>query len=224
MKILKNTTDSEISLKYLGISLGPDVSRTIETTDYLTLASASSIGELSPLINSGDIVVNNGSRDLSVGEALIFVMYPEGAATMMFDSSNNSFESNTVQEAIEEVGAGASPGFSFSRPGDTWWSTWLNKAGGVSSNRAGVTVFIDNPVITKVACSSENESTYDLTVYEHDGDEVNLTELGVVSVTAERTHIFEVNWATTKGKQLAARLTDGSATNLGVDLQLKGNS
>lgn len=141
-----------------------------------------------------------------------------------FDNTNNSFDSEDVQGAIEEVGAGASPGFSFSRTSNVSSKAWLNRAGGVASNRAGIAIFIDDPVITKIACTCENQNTYDVTVYEHEGDEVNLVELITVSVINSRTEIFDVNVSATKGKQLAVRVTNGSARNPGVDLQLKGNN
>ncbi len=146
------------------------------------------------------------------------------AANSEFDNTSNGFAADNVQEAIEEIGAGASPGFSFSKPSSLFSSTWLNKAGGVASNRAGVSVFINNPIITTISCTSENLNTYEITVYEHEGDEVNLNALGTVSVVNERSHIFTVSFPTSKGKQLAVRLTDGGAKNVGVDMQLKGSS
>ena len=146
------------------------------------------------------------------------------AGEIPFDNSSNGFEADNTQDAIAEVGAGASPGFSFSRSGSILGSSWLNRSGGVGSNRAGISVFIDDPVVTLIACTTENLNTYEVTVYEHDGDEINLTAIGTVAVNNERTKLFEVNWPTHKGKQLAVKISDGSANNLGVDLQLKGNS
>ena len=140
------------------------------------------------------------------------------------DNTDNGFDSEFVQGALEETGASASPAFSFSREGALNEGAWLNKAGGVASNRAGVSVFINNPIITLIACTSENENTYDVTIYEHNGDEVNLTELGTVSIVASRSEIFTVHFATSYGKQLAARITSGTSRNAGVDLQLKGSS
>ena len=146
------------------------------------------------------------------------------ASSTPFDNSNNNFDSTEVQSAIEEIGAGSSPGFSFSRSGSMLEGTWLNRAGGVGSNRAGISVFINNPVVTIVSCTTEDLHTYDVTVYEHDGDEINLTALGTVSVVNQRTKTFEVSWTAHKGKQIAVKVTSGSAGNLGVDIQLKGNN
>lgn len=146
------------------------------------------------------------------------------AEEVPFDNSVNGFDSNDVQNAISEVGAGASPGLSFSRQGHIFGSSWLNRAGGVASNRAGVSVFVDNPVVVLVACTTENLNTYEVTVYSHDGDEINLTPLGTLAVNNERTKLFTVNWPTTKGKQIAVRITSGGARNLGVDIQMKGNN
>ena len=146
------------------------------------------------------------------------------ASNVFFNNTNTGFDSDDVQGAILEVGAGASPAFTFSRSGSIFGSSWLNIAGGVGSNRAGIPVFINNPTITMISCATENQNTYEVTVYEHDGDEINLTVLGTVSINNERTKLFSVNWPVTSGKQLAVKISDGGARNLGVNLQLKGNS
>ena len=44
--------------------------------------------------------------------------YSPVAASIPFDNSTNGFDSDNVQEAIEETRASASPGFSFGRSGN----------------------------------------------------------------------------------------------------------
>ena len=103
MKILKNTTNSAIDLKYIGINIPANTSRTVEMADYGILASSNSVAELTPHINSGAIVINDGTNDLSVSDALVFILFPESAAKILFSNSSNGFSSSTVQEAIEEA-------------------------------------------------------------------------------------------------------------------------
>lgn len=148
------------------------------------------------------------------------------AETLFFDNTSNGFSSDDVQGAIEEIGASASPGFSFGRNGSLSQNTWLRRPGNVPSNRAGVTINIDNPVITNIACANRNVETFDVEIYEHEGNQVNLTLLGTVNVIASTSQIFNVNFPATKGRQLAVRLgstSTGNVRDLGVDLTLLGN-
>lgn len=146
------------------------------------------------------------------------------AGEIPFDNSTDGFTSDNVQAAIEEIGASASPGFSFGRSGGLLASTWLQVDGGVPSNSAGRYVPINNPVIVNFFCSSDTTSTFVLTLYQHDGNAINLTALGTLTVTAAMGAQATVNFATVKGKQLAVRLTSGSANNLVAGVILKGSS
>ena len=148
------------------------------------------------------------------------------AESVPFDNSTNGFVSDNVQDAIEEVGASASPGFSFGRAGNLSSNTWLRRPGGVPSNRAGVTIPISNPTITKVSCSNRNIETYDIEIFEHDGNQVGITSLGTVSVVAARGGTFTVSFSATEGRQLAARLVNavGNVRDLGVDVVLVGGN
>lgn len=149
------------------------------------------------------------------------------AENIPFDNTTNGFTSDDVQGAIEEIGASASPGFSFGRSGNLSQNTWLRRPGNVNSNRAGVTIGISNPVIVAVSCSNRNIETYDIEIYEHEGNEINLTLLTTVTVTAARGGTFTVNAAATQGRQLAVRLGStgtGNVRDLGVDITLIGNA
>ncbi len=131
---------------------------------------------------------------------------------------------DAIREAITIAGASASPGFSFGRSANVAVGTWLQIVGGVPSNRTGIPVAIENAELILVSVGNENLSTFEITIYEHDGDSINLTTLTTVSMINERTNTFVLSVAVTTGKQLAARLTNGAAKNVGVSLQLKGNS
>ncbi len=149
------------------------------------------------------------------------------AEEIPFDNDGNGFSSEDVQGAIEEIGASASPGFSFGRNGSLSQNTWLRRPGNVPSNRAGVTIGIANPVIVSVACANRSVETYTVEIYEHEGNQVNLTLLGSVTVTAATSDTFTVNFPATQGRQLAVRLgptATGNVRDLGVDVTLVGNS
>lgn len=142
-----------------------------------------------------------------------------------FDNSDNDFEATNVQDALEEIGAAASPGFSFGRRSAND-GTWLNRVDRIPSNRTGVTIGIQNPVVTQVFVSNENIETYTIGIYEHDGDSINLVQLGTVSVTGSRGDNFSVNFPTSTNKQLAVRVETvvGALQNIGVDIILTGNN
>lgn len=147
------------------------------------------------------------------------------AQNIPFDNSSNGFSSDQLQGAVEEIGASASPGFSFGRNGNVSSNTWLNRPGNVPSNRAGITIPISNPVITTISASNRNIDTYDILIYAHEGDSVNLTLLTTITITSARGGVFSVNVPATQGKQIAVRLgNSGSVRDLGVDIVLKGGN
>jgi len=76
-KILKNTTGSAISLDSLGLEVPALGQNIINVEEYLLLGSIDALAELTPLINSGDIVVNDGAGDLAAAEAIRFIEYAD---------------------------------------------------------------------------------------------------------------------------------------------------
>lgn len=149
------------------------------------------------------------------------------AESIPFDNDTNGFTSEDVQGAIEEIGASASPGYSFGRSGNLSQNTWLRRPGNVPSNRAGITVSIVSPKIIKVSCSNRNVETYEIKIYEHEGNQVNLVLLQTLTVNSSRGDVFDVDIVVTEGKQLAVRLGNtfsGNVRDLGVDLVLSGGT
>ena len=136
--------------------------------------------------------------------------------------------STDVQTAIDEltqrVAQSASPGFSFGRSGNTPSGTWLLRPGSVPSNKTGIPMAIVNPLIALIAVGNENISTFNVEIYEHEGNEVNLTLLTTVSVVSARTGTFNVAIPATSGRQIAIKISSGSCKNPGVDLQLQGQA
>ena len=150
------------------------------------------------------------------------------ASQIPFDPTNcDKIDSEDVQGGMEDLCSSlqdsASPGFTWGRSGNLSTNTWLLNDT-VPSNKAGRTVMLANVHIASVFVASEELNTYDLSIYEHECDEINLTLLHTVAVTASRTEQFTVNVSITQNKQLAARVTDGSAKNLVAGLVIKGDA
>lgn len=124
-KILKNNTVSDISVKSIGVTLPASSSTTIDVREHTLLASVDSIAELTTPINAGDIIVNDGLRDLSAADGLRYIAYPDDAFNIRFlndPDRANAFNSRNVQEAIEEArtsGIGSVIPFVFSSSGNT---------------------------------------------------------------------------------------------------------
>jgi hypothetical protein len=146
------------------------------------------------------------------------------ARAVPFDNAGTDFVSDNVQDALLESGVSASPGFNFGRSGNNSANTWMQVVGGVPSNRAGITVALNSPEIKQVFVANEDISTFDITIYEHEGNEVNLTTLTTVSIVSARSGSFTLSVPVTSGRQLAVRITNGSARNINVGLQLAGSS
>lgn len=147
--------------------------------------------------------------------------YSQVAESVPFDNTGNDFNSDNVQGAIEEIGVSASPGFSFGRSGNVVANTWLQNET-VPSNKAGRFIYIGNPVVEKLFVSNEDINTFTIEIYEHEGNEVNLTLLDSKTITAARGGTFTVDVAATSGRQLALKLSSGSAKNLIAGLELSG--
>lgn len=108
MKILKNTTGSDIDLDELGITVPASSSVTIAPGDYLILADDVVLTEINIHLITGDIVVNDGVDDLSAARGLDYLKYSDRAFRVRFEAEperSNGFISKNVQEAIEETHA-----------------------------------------------------------------------------------------------------------------------
>lgn len=145
------------------------------------------------------------------------------ASEIPFDNEGTSFDADNVQAAIEEIGASASPGFSWGRGGTNSSGTWLNNEG-VSSNRSGRIVFISNPTLAFIFVNTRTIATYTISIFEHEGDEINLTLLDTLSVTSSRGGFKASIVAVTAGRQLAIQVTAGSGQDMVAGVVLKGSS
>lgn len=145
------------------------------------------------------------------------------ASSVPFDNSTNDFQAEDVQAALEEIGASASPGFSWGRGGNSSSGTWLNNEG-VQSQRTGRFVFINNPTLAFIFVSNRNIATYTIGVYEHEGDSINLTLLDTLSITSARGGFKASTVSVTPGRQLAIRVEAGAAQDMVAGVILKGSS
>lgn len=104
-KILKNTTLSDIDIFALGRRVPASGQLNLDTSDFIRLSSDDTITEITSLINSGDLVVNNGSNDLSIADALEYIKYPDQAKSILFDNSTAQLPNSptNVQSAIEDL-------------------------------------------------------------------------------------------------------------------------
>jgi hypothetical protein len=111
-KIIKNTTNSDIDIIETGRRIPALGQIEIDPIRYLYWATPETITEITPLINSGDLIVNDGIQDLivangiSLDRAIDFLKYSDSAFSTRFLSDPeraNGFASKNVQEAIEEL-------------------------------------------------------------------------------------------------------------------------
>jgi len=150
------------------------------------------------------------------------------ADSQPFDPGTTDLTSTETGPAIRElattVGVSASPGYQYGRSGTVTQGTYLNVVGGVPSNRAGITVALTNPVITQVYVACQDLDTFQVEIFEHDGNEQNIQYKGFVQMTNQRAGTFTVNIPITSGRQLATRTNFGTCKNLNVGLQLQGSA
>ena len=150
----------------------------------------------------------------------------QNAIQTPFDPSGSLLVSTDVESAIKELSSSAAiaaaPGFTWGRSGNSPSNTWLLNDT-VPANRSGRTVMMTDAKIEKASVATENIATYDIGIYQHEGNEVNLTLLYTVNVVATRSAQFTVpSVAAGLGKQIAIQITSGSARNLVVGLIMKG--
>ena len=136
--------------------------------------------------------------------------------------------SEETQSAIEEINnkitVAASPSFNYGRGGNSPAGSWLINHE-VPSNIVGIPIGINNPVLIEIWAGNENVNTFSLGIYEHEGDEINLTLITTVNIIAARTQLFSgLSLPITKGRQIAVKLATGSAKNVKAFILIKGNT
>lgn len=148
------------------------------------------------------------------------------ARAIPFDNQGTTFSSTNVQDAIEEITASASPGFTWGRRGNVSAGTYLINED-VASNRTGRRILIDNPIADRVSIDNDRVTTYTIEFFEHDGNLTNFASIGTLTVTGARGDSFDVSLPLTKDKLLGTRLvsfTGNSPRNIVVGVVIKGQS
>ena len=127
-----------------------------------------------------------------------------------------------ISQVPESAGTGSSPGFGFGRSGNSSSGAYLLNES-VPSNITGRPVDLDNSRIIQISVSNQNINTFTIEIEEHDG--TTFTSLGTFSVTSQRSQKFSgLNIVLTPGKEIAVKISAGSAKNIVVSVYVKGDS
>lgn len=108
----------------------------------------------------------------------------------------------------------------------TWGDTGSISSGsyllndGVSSDVAGRLNFLTLAKVKHIFVTNGAASTFDITVQEHDG--ITYTDIVTVSLSSQRSAAFPVDVVVTPGKQLAIKITSGTASSPVVGVLLSG--
>ena len=129
-----------------------------------------------------------------------------------------------VANVRSSVARSSSPGYTWGRMGDLSDLTWLFITGSVPSNKAGLPFGLVNGGIEEISVANEIVGNFVVGLYEHEGDGVNLTQLGTVEMINQRVGTFTVDFPVTQGRQLAARVESGAARNLGIFAVIRGDA
>lgn len=135
------------------------------------------------------------------------------------------------QDNFEVVAPGdvvlpASPGFVYGAVNDKFAGFWLTSEG-IPSNVVGVPVLFGDGVVIQAAVGTEVESDYEIGIFQHEGQGINLIQIGNFSISNGGPKRLLINFPiqyTSPNVQLACRLTGGNTTNLKVSLVLKGST
>ena len=180
--------------------------------------NAFSIPELGQAVNQF-MAIRNSFNILEGGVTL-------GEATSL-DFNDDAFNITMVggvAEITTTAAIAATPGYSWGRQGSSIALTWLLN-NGVPSNKSGLPFGLIGGQGKEVTIASSSLSTFELGIYEHDGDENNLTLLDTLSFTnTARTQVFTTTFSITQGKQLATRVLTGSGDDVEVFLTIRGSA
>lgn len=140
----------------------------------------------------------------------------EPDACLIWDESQDTWTAG-IEGVNMEPFPGASPAFLFSRSGAVPANTWL-LVDGIPSNLTGHHAPFDGTV-KEIFVDSSSPSTFSVGLYQHDHS--TFTLLTTVTVTADYGDTFPLTGISfTEGKNLAARLNSGSATDISVGIRI----
>lgn len=137
-------------------------------------------------------------------------------ACLIWDETNDTWTAGIEGVSMEPF-PGASPAFLFTRSGAVPANTWL-QVESIPSNLTGHHAPFDGK-IKEVFIDSSAADTFDVTLYQH--DHVTYTPLTTVSVVADYGGTFSpANITFSINKNLAAKLTAGTATDVSVGIRI----
>lgn len=119
----------------------------------------------------------------------------------------------------------ASPGFVFAAVNSKTGPFWLTSEG-IPSNVVGVPVLFGNGRVIQAAVGTEVDANCSIGIYQHEGNEASLIQLGTFNITIggpKRVELlFPVQYSS-PNPQIACRLLTGTTQNLKVSLVLRGS-
>lgn len=142
------------------------------------------------------------------------------AKSVPFDNSVNGFSATDVQAAIEEIGASASPGFSFGRSGTSNTGTYL-QVDSVPSNQSGRVVPLTTGFITDIFVVCSSNATCTVQIQKRVGNTFTTVYTETLSNVRKKTSSI-TGVPVSLGDELCCRIGTGTANNIVVGLILRG--
>jgi hypothetical protein len=143
-----------------------------------------------------------------------------------FNDTVAQLGADEVQTAIEKLkvlsDVSASPGFVWTRSGNTPSGTWLQN-GSVPSNLSGSMIPVSSGEIREIFVAAENSDTFTIEVFKRVG--ASFTSLATISLSSQRTKVQSYTGVTvTYGDELACQQSAGSSKNPVVGVVIKGKT
>lgn len=146
--------------------------------------------------------------------------------TIRGDAGVMKFKDTDVvaEKSLAELVSSASPGFVFGRSGNTSSGTWLENEG-TPSNTVGVPILTNNPILTAIIATNEtNTATFTVEVYEHDGTTFTFVDSLIITSARTGKKILTTPASLTSEKELAIKVSSGSAKNVKVTCLIGGDT
>lgn len=101
-RILKNTTGSDIEINDVGQTIPASSQLEIYPPDFFLWYGSADGGDLDAYITSGDIVVNDGTSDLSATDGRQYLYFTWSEA-IQYDNSDTELDADNVKESLDEL-------------------------------------------------------------------------------------------------------------------------
>lgn len=165
-KILKNQTGSPILIADVGITIpASPATYTIQPTDYLLWDASANI---ITYINNGNIVVNDGTQDLSISSALAYIKFPLDARSVRFTTQGVVLTSKNAEAAIDEAASQAqtaliTPRYTISLQynGTVSNNTFIGYAANIPGDTSPVTIPL-KARLKEIAYTNKNSADFNL--------------------------------------------------------------